>query len=140
MERIQSIETETECPSAKDKILWHILKLTRTVNNNMEIAIFLALHCSTYLHSNCFEERWVSQWQLHHLFDLSQLFTAAPNVIIANIIEALLFILTKGTQKTYHKILTMNHRLSLSTGTTVHIYSHNWTGVSYLKSLYAPFW
>lgn len=54
---------------------------------------------SPHLHANGLEEGRVSEGELHHLFDLSQLLTDSSNVIIAHLIQRLLLILQ--TTKTH---------------------------------------
>lgn len=49
------------------------------------------------LHSNGFEQARVPERQLYHLFNLSQLFATTPDVIIPNVIQALLLILRPST-------------------------------------------
>lgn len=49
------------------------------------------------LHSNGFEQAGVPERQLHHLFNLSHLFTTTPDIIIPDVIQALLLILTPST-------------------------------------------
>lgn len=50
------------------------------------------------LDSNGFKQAGVPERQLHHLFNLCQLFTTAPDVIIPNVVQTLLLILTSSTQ------------------------------------------
>lgn len=59
------------------------------------------IECDSYLHSNGFEKARVSERKLHHLFNLSQLFPTAPDVIVPDVIQTLLLILTPAT---YHMI------------------------------------
>ena len=47
-----------------------------------------------HLHSNGLEEAGVPERQLHHLLNLGQLLPAAADVIVANVIQALLLILS----------------------------------------------
>lgn len=49
------------------------------------------------LHSDGFEQAGVPERHVHHLFNLSQLFTTTPDVIIPDVIQALLLILTPST-------------------------------------------
>lgn len=46
-----------------------------------------------HLHPNGLEESRVSKWELHHFLDLSQLLSAASDVIIAHFVQRFLFIL-----------------------------------------------
>lgn len=55
---------------------------------------------SSHLHANGLEEGRVSEGELNHLFDLSQLLTDSTNVIIANLIQRLLLILQTTIKQT----------------------------------------
>jgi len=39
----------------------------------------------------------MSQWQLHHFFDLCQLLTTTSNIVITDLIQSILFLLTSHT-------------------------------------------
>ena len=56
------------------------------------------------LDSNGLEQLRVSEGQFHHLLDLSQLFAAAANIVIANLIQSLLLFLQKkqNLMQVYH--------------------------------------
>lgn len=44
------------------------------------------------------EKRRVSEGKLHHLFDLSELLPTAADVVVADVVEALLLVLSEGKQ------------------------------------------
>lgn len=48
-----------------------------------------------HLDSDSLEEAGVSERKLHHLFDLGQLLPTATDVVVANVIEALLLVLSR---------------------------------------------
>lgn len=57
------------------------------------------LHVSVgNLDSYGLEKRRVSEGKLHHLFDLSELLPTAANVVVADVVEALLFVLSEGNR------------------------------------------
>lgn len=58
----------------------------------------VSLSAENYLHSNSLEESWVSQRQLHHFFDLGELFSDPSDVIITHLIQGLFLILQTGVQ------------------------------------------
>lgn len=44
------------------------------------------------------EKRRVSEGEFHHLFDLSELLPTAADVVVADVVEALLLVLSEGNR------------------------------------------
>ena len=52
--------------------------------------------CERHLNSYSLEKTWVPERKFHHLFNLGQLLPAASDVVVADVIQALLLILSQG--------------------------------------------
>ena len=77
------IQQQNYSPSPNTPVSWH----------HLSIPIVFTPQAAANLDSNGLEKLRVSEGQLHHFLDLSQLFAAASNVIIANLIQSLLLFL-----------------------------------------------
>lgn len=53
---------------------------------------------ASHLDSYSLEKAGVSERKLHHLFDLGQLLPTASDVIVADVIKALLLVLSQGNE------------------------------------------
>lgn len=74
----------------------HVKMETITIIGGWDDNLFLNCMCvcAWYLNSDSLKQSWVSKRKLHHFFDLGQLLPTTSNVIVANVIETLLFILS----------------------------------------------
>ncbi len=58
--------------------------------------------CVGHLDAYGLEQSGVSERKLHHLFDLGQLLPTASDVVVSDVIEILLFVLSKGNMQESH--------------------------------------